>query len=170
MATNVVATRVFTYAGTQRFVGEVFELGGHIGDAGLLAVGYVGEHIAAPEADEVEDDDGRTFVSAAHRDRARVDAAQMGQEERERVEGRRDHEARAAARDARLAEERRVHGAVWYCPQASGGCGLPYNVGEIEKHISGHHSPERNRIEREHQAQHEENIDRSLPVRGNPLT
>lgn len=155
--TTVVATSPFTYAGQYRFAGEVFTLGGHVGDASLLSVGYVREYVSAADAAEVEDDEGRRFAAAAHLDAARAHQAQLETEERERSHARRVVDDQFARQEAALAEERRAHrGGVWQCPPtpALGGCGATIPVANIDEHIASHSGDARVTLAAAHSAEH----------------
>ena len=167
---EVVANRPFDYAGTYRYGGEVFALGVHPGDAGLLAIGYLREY--EPTGDETEDDEGRLFISEQHVDVARKHQAQRDAEREAKAEAKADIEERFNARDASISAERAVHGFTWQCPGHPdiGGCGLPIPVAQIAAHIERHPEPARSRIEAEHEAAHAAARDRSVPVSANIAT
>ena len=167
---EVVANRPFDYAGTYRYTGEVFALGGHTGDAALLAIGYLREY--EPTGDETEDDEGRLFISEQHVDAAREHCAQMLAEREAKAEAKSNVEERFNARDALIIEERAVHGYTWQCPghPEIGGCGRPIPVAQIVAHIRKHHEPARSRIAAEHEAAHAATRDRSVPVSANIAT
>ena len=167
---EVIATRPFDYAGTYRYSGEVFELGGHIGDAALLEIGYLVEYEST--GDETEDDEGRVFRSERHAELAREHCAQMLAEREAKAEAKSNAEERFNARDALIVEERAVHGYTWQCPGHPdiGGCGLPVPVANIAAHIQRHYEPARSRIAAEHEAAHATTRDRSVPVTANIAT
>ena len=127
---EVVATRPFDYAGTYRYSGEVFALGGHTGDAALLEIGYLVEYEST--GDETEDDEGRVFRSERHAELAREHQAQRVAEREAKAEAKSNAEERFNARDALIVEERAVHGYTWQCPGHPdiGGCGVPVPVAQ----------------------------------------
>ena len=167
---EVVATRPFDYAGTYRYSGEVFALGGHTGDAALLEIGYLLEYEST--GDETEDDEGRVFRSERHAELAREHCAHMLAEREAKAEAKSNVEERFNARDASIIAERAVHGVTWQCPGHPdiGGCGLPVPAAKIAAHIEGHYEPARSRIAAEHEAAHAATRDRSVPVSANIAT
>ena len=123
---EVVATRPFDYAGTYRYSGELFELGGHAGDAALLEIGYLVEYEST--GDETEDDEGRVFRSERHAELAREHCAQMLAEREAKAEAKNNVEERFNARDASIIAERAVtgtHGSVQGTPR-SVAAGFPF--------------------------------------------
>ena len=151
---EVVATRPFDYGGTYRYSGEVFALGGHLGDASLLEVGYLREY--EPTGDETEDDEGRVFQSEQHVETARAHRVEMLAEREAKSKAKSEAEESFNARDAQVAEERSVHGWTWQCPSSPeiGGCGRPVPVAQIISHIRRHHEPARSNIFTVHEASH----------------
>ena len=165
---EVVATKPFTYAGTYRFAGEVFALGGYTNDSALEAVGYVRPF--EPSGDEVEDAEGRQFITERHAELALAHQAERDAEQRAKAAARAQVEGRFEERERALAEEQRVHrSGKWDCPSAVdiGGCGRPVSLGGIERHIAQHAEPNRSRIRAEHDAQHAAQHDRSVPASAN---